>query len=111
MPKRGGDGISMLSRVPEPLVNTAHIQKINDWQTWPAMSVPGPSLQKRDVRATSAFPLIATQERTSRDVSNVPLADIQLVADGDLGDVGILRVSWPFSRIAAIKTIPAAAWV
>jgi hypothetical protein len=49
--------------------------------------------------------------RGVRHVSKVPLADIQLVADGDLGDVGILRVSWPFSRIAAIKTIPAAAWV
>src|ERR1700682_5454100 len=30
------------------------------------------SLQKRDVCAKSAFPLIATGERTSRDVSNVP---------------------------------------
>jgi len=32
----------------------------------------GHSLQKRDVRATSGFHLIATEERTSRDVSNVP---------------------------------------
>ena len=31
----------------------------------------GPSLQKRHVRATSALPLVATEERTSRDVSNV----------------------------------------
>jgi hypothetical protein len=35
----------------------------------------GQSLQKRDVRATSVFPLIATEERTSRDVSNVPQTD------------------------------------
>jgi hypothetical protein len=32
----------MISRVPELLVNIAHIQKINVWQTWPAISVPGP---------------------------------------------------------------------
>jgi hypothetical protein len=32
----------------------------------------GHSLPKWDVRATSAFPLIATEERTSRDVSKVP---------------------------------------
>src|SRR6476660_2858565 len=28
---------------------------------------------------------------------------------GDFGDIGILRVSWPFSGIAAIKAISAAA--
>jgi len=38
-----------------------------------------------------------------------PLTDIQVVADGDFGDLGILRVSWPFSRIVAIKAISAAA--
>jgi hypothetical protein len=75
------------------------------------MSEMGPFRPKWAVRATSGLPPLATEERTLGDVSNVPLADIQLVADGDLGDVGILRVSWPFSRIAAIKTIPAAAWV
>jgi hypothetical protein len=32
----------MISRVPELLVNIAHIQKINVWQTWPAISVLGP---------------------------------------------------------------------
>src|SRR5437667_10587026 len=36
----------------------------------------GQSLPKRDVRAASAFPLIATEERTSCDVSNVPQADV-----------------------------------
>jgi hypothetical protein len=38
-----------------------------------------------------------------------PLTDIQIVAHGDFGDLGILRVSWPFSRIEAIKAISAAA--
>src|SRR5437879_5770124 len=38
-----------------------------------------------------------------------PLTDIQIVAHGDFGDLGILRVSWPFSRIVAIKAISAAA--
>jgi hypothetical protein len=33
----------MLIRVPEAPVNIAHIQKINDRQTWPAMSVQGPT--------------------------------------------------------------------
>jgi hypothetical protein len=37
----------MLSRVPEPLLNIAHIQKINDWQTWPR--------QFRDARPMSAL--------------------------------------------------------
>jgi hypothetical protein len=31
--EEGGDGTSMLSKVPEPMVNTAHIQKIYDWKT------------------------------------------------------------------------------
>jgi hypothetical protein len=75
------------------------------------MSEMGHFRPKWAVRATSGQPPLAIEEWTLGDVSNVPLADIQLVADGDLGDVGILRVSWPFSRIAAIKTIPAAAWV
>jgi hypothetical protein len=39
------------------------------------MSGSGQSLPKWDVRATSASPLIATEGRTSRDVSNVPKAD------------------------------------
>jgi hypothetical protein len=39
----------------------------------------------------------------------VPLTDTQLVADGDFGDLGILRVSWPFSRVAAVKTFSVAA--
>src|SRR5258706_11560005 len=42
-----------------------------------SMSVAGQSLPKWDVRATSAFPLIATEGRTSRDVSNVPTSDIR----------------------------------
>jgi hypothetical protein len=37
------------------------------------MSELGQSLPKRDVRATSAFPLIATELRTSLHVSNVPI--------------------------------------
>jgi hypothetical protein len=36
------------------------------------MSRMGQSLPKWDVRATSAFRLVATEERTSRNVSNVP---------------------------------------
>jgi hypothetical protein len=36
------------------------------------MSDLGPSLPKWTVRATSAFPLIATDLWASRDVSNVP---------------------------------------
>src|SRR5260221_4295322 len=39
------------------------------------MSAWGQSLPKWNVRVTSAFPLIATEERTSRDVSNVPDSD------------------------------------
>jgi hypothetical protein len=35
----------------------------------------GQSLPKWDVRATSAFPLLATEERTSPNVSNVPCVD------------------------------------
>src|SRR6266568_2416848 len=35
----------------------------------------GQSLPKWDVRATSSFPLLATEERTSRNVSNVPISD------------------------------------
>src|SRR5229473_3098865 len=38
-----------------------------------ATSLMGQSLPKWNVRVTSAFPLIATEERTSRDVSNVPV--------------------------------------
>jgi hypothetical protein len=37
----------------------------------------GHSLQKRDVRAMSVLPLIATEERTSRGVSNVPKPDLE----------------------------------
>ncbi len=36
----------------------------------------GQSLPKCDVRDMSGFPSIATDERTSRDVSNVPIGDI-----------------------------------
>jgi hypothetical protein len=41
-----------------------------------AMSELGPSRRFDDVRVMSAFPPIATTERTSRDVSNVPIRDI-----------------------------------
>ncbi len=40
------------------------------------MSHSGQSLPKCDVRDMSGFPSIATEERTSRDVSNVPIGDI-----------------------------------
>ena len=45
-----------------------------------AGSVLGHSLPKWDVRATSASPLIATEERTSRNVSNVPTAEVTVAA-------------------------------
>jgi hypothetical protein len=40
------------------------------------MSEMGQSLPKWAIRATSAFPPIATIERTSRHVSNLPNSDI-----------------------------------
>src|SRR5258705_661191 len=40
------------------------------------MSDRGQSLLKWDVPATSAFPLLATEERTSGNVSNVPGSDM-----------------------------------
>jgi hypothetical protein len=58
-------------------------------------SAPGYSLQERDVRATSAFPLIATEERTPRDVSNVPLGDLAglaLVVPTDLAKLPMGRI-------------------
>jgi hypothetical protein len=36
----------------------------------------GHLLRKRDVRATSAFPLIATTSRTRRHVAKVPKGDL-----------------------------------
>src|SRR5258708_18659072 len=45
-----------------------------------ATSLMGQSLPKWNVRVTSAFPLIATEERTSRDVSNVPTAELAVAA-------------------------------
>jgi hypothetical protein len=39
--EEGGDGTIHALPGPAAPVNIAHIQKINDWQTWPAMSVPG----------------------------------------------------------------------
>jgi hypothetical protein len=41
------------------------------------MSASGLSRQKGDVRTMSAFLLIATEKRTSQDVSKVPKADIR----------------------------------
>jgi hypothetical protein len=49
------------------------------------MSVPGPSLPKRDVRATSGLCLIATEERTSWDVSNVPSPEVSWFIDHFVG--------------------------
>ena len=43
------------------------------------MSVRDQSLPKWTVRTTSVFPLIATEEQASHDVSNVPIA-------GSIGD-------------------------
>src|SRR3979411_2399724 len=43
----------------------------------------GVTLPKLIVRATSALPLIATEERTSRDVSNVPATDSRAEARGN----------------------------
>src|SRR6266478_9821219 len=41
------------------------------------MSELGQSRRFDDVRVTSAFPPITTKERTSRDVSNVPLTEVE----------------------------------
>src|SRR4030095_15342140 len=46
----------------------------------------GQSRQFGDARATSALPPIATKQRTSRDVSNVPTCDIDRRRDGQLKD-------------------------
>jgi hypothetical protein len=43
----------------------------------PTTSAMGQSLPKWAIRATSAFPPIATIERTSRHVSNVPKAEVK----------------------------------
>ncbi len=43
-------------------------------------SESGQSLPKCDVRDMSGFPSIATDERTSRDVSNVPTAEVAVAA-------------------------------
>jgi hypothetical protein len=40
------------------------------------MSEMGQKRRREDVRAESAFPPLATFERTSRDVSNVPMHEI-----------------------------------
>src|SRR5713101_6900321 len=66
--------VSLPAIAARPLVNTA-----SGTVRPGSMSVPGPSLQKRDVRATSGPPLIATEERTSWDVSNVPSPEVSLI--------------------------------
>src|ERR1700738_5685372 len=53
----------------------------------------GHSQQKRDVRTTSAFPLIVTTSRTRRHVSNAPIASAVLT--DKLQDFQ----SWPASII------------
>ena len=65
---RDGDGTSMLFRVPEALVNIAHIQKINHWQTRPAMSVPGQTRKSGDAITTSALPPTADIQESGCDV-------------------------------------------
>jgi hypothetical protein len=45
------------------------------------ISAPGQSLPKWDVRATSAFALIATELQTSLDVSNVPKVEMMPTRD------------------------------
>src|SRR6266404_3738661 len=54
------------------------------------------------VRATSAFPLIATEERTSRDVSNVPTTDscAAAIASQLTSRVGVAPQWQPISRPA-----------
>src|ERR1700676_4801096 len=47
------------------------------------MSLVGQSRPKCDVRDTSAYPPIATAERTWRDVSNVPMAEVKRIHDWD----------------------------
>ena len=42
----------------------------------------GQKLPKWDAHATSAFPLIAIEERTSRDVSNAPNPDVANLSNG-----------------------------
>jgi len=49
----------MLSRVPEPLVNTAHIQKINDWKTWRHVCSGVHSRPKWGVRVMSGLGAIS----------------------------------------------------
>src|SRR5258706_6414088 len=57
-----------------------HASRTRNLVAWAAlqqpMSVQGQSLPKWVVRATSAYPPRATEERTSLDVSNVPKAEV-----------------------------------
>src|SRR5258705_10298360 len=57
-----------------------HASRARNLVAWAALqqstSVQGQSLPKWVVRAASAYPPRATEERTSRDVSNVPISDI-----------------------------------
>ncbi len=85
-----------------------------------AMSGLGQSRRFWHVRATSAFPLIATEERTSRDVSNVPLTDSCVAANSisnrqsfDRAACGISigrHVLWKFSRLDQKPTQPVIFW-
>src|ERR1700682_5230918 len=61
-----------LENVSVPNADGARCERRQHPRRLKAKSALGQSLQKRDVFAKSAFPLIATGERTSRDVSNVP---------------------------------------
>ena len=45
----------------------------------------GQTLPKWDVRATSAFPLIATEGRTSRDASNMTNSEVAFSFDHPVG--------------------------
>jgi hypothetical protein len=63
--------------MPAPTLRRPHFNGSTDClarasRHW-SMSPLGQSLQKRDVRTTSAFPPKATELRTSRHVSNVPI--------------------------------------
>jgi len=69
-------GMPLRSNAPHS-VNLSPARRRQDrLHNWPrrraTRSVPGQSLPKWDVRATSAFPLLATEALTSRNVSNVP---------------------------------------
>src|SRR5882672_9625603 len=55
----------------------------------------GQSLPKWDVCATSAFPLLATEERTLRNVSNVPTGDSSTAVSVIVAGLTSQGRNWP----------------